>query len=261
METLFSIQKIVLIGSGNVATQLGMSLHEAGYSIIQVYSRTRKSATLLAKKLNAEAVSDFEKISTDGTLYIIAVKDDAISELAKQLKLKEQLVVHTSGTADISILKNCSKNYGVFYPLQTFSKSKQIDFMKVPVCIEANNKKTTDQLVYFAKSISRQVRRISSEQRKMLHLAAVFACNFSNDMYVIASTILSNHRLPFDLLKPLIMETAEKVQSNDPVKMQTGPAIREDIKTITAHLNLLKDKKLKSIYKLMSDHIINNIKK
>ena len=256
METLFYIQKIVLIGAGNVATQLGSALFEAGYPILQVYSPTQKSASLLAKKLSASAITDLKKLDRNATLYIIAIKDDAIAELAKHLKLNDQLVVHTSGTVDAVVLKTCSKNYGIFYPLQTFSKGKAVEFATVPVCVEGNNQKTIIALEYFAKSISKNVQKISPEQRKVLHLAAVFACNFSNHMYTIAAAILSKQRLSFDLLKPLILETADKIKSNDPAKMQTGPAIRKDVKTMNAHLKLLgTDKQLKTIYKLISDHI------
>jgi predicted short-subunit dehydrogenase-like oxidoreductase (DUF2520 family) len=255
----FSTHKVVLLGAGNVATQLGKALHANGYLISQVYSPTKKSATALSKKLAATPVSDLKKIDLTASIYIIAVKDDAIEALAKHVKLKDQLIVHTSGTVEMDVLKRCSKNYGVFYPLQTFSKDKAVDFKHVPVCIESNNKPTTTSLEYFAKSISKNVQKINSEQRKILHVAAVFACNFSNHMYTIAASILADHHLPFDLLKPLIAETAEKISSNEPAKMQTGPAIRKDVTTMDAHLKLLsKDKKLKAIYKLMSDHIINS---
>lgn len=256
--TTLSTHKIVLLGAGNVATQLGKALQKNGYLISQVYSPTKKSATTLAKKLKSNPISDLKKIDLTAAVYVIAVKDDAISALAQQLKLNDQLVVHTSGTVEMAVLKNCSKNYGVFYPLQTFSKNKEVDFKNVPVCIESNNKATATSLEYFAKSISKNVQRINSEQRKIIHVAAVFACNFSNHMYTIAASILADHRLSFDLLKPLIAETADKIKANDPAKMQTGPAIRKDVKTMNAHLKLLAtDKKLKTIYQLISDHINN----
>jgi predicted short-subunit dehydrogenase-like oxidoreductase (DUF2520 family) len=252
----FSTHQVVLLGAGNVATQLGMTLHQNGYLISQVYSPTKKSANTLAKKLKSTPVSDLKKIDLTASVYIIAVKDDAISALAQQLKLKDQLIIHTSGTVEMDVLKGCSKNYGVLYPLQTFSKDKRVDFKNVPVCIESSNKTTAVSLEYFARSISKNVQKINSEQRKILHVAAVFACNFSNHMYTIAASILADHRLSFDLLKPLIAETADKIKSNDPANMQTGPAIRNDVKTMQAHLKLLsKDKKLKTIYKLISDHI------
>jgi predicted short-subunit dehydrogenase-like oxidoreductase (DUF2520 family) len=254
---IFSTHKIVLLGAGNVATQLGKALHENGYLVSQVYSPTKRSAGTLAKKLKSNPISDLKKVDRTASVYIIAVKDDAIALLAKQLKLKDQLIVHTSGTVDINVLKGCSTNYGVFYPLQTFSKDKPLDFKNVPVCIESSNKATAVSLEYFAKSLSKNVQKINSEQRKIIHVAAVFACNFSNHLYTIAASILAGHRLSFDLLKPLIAETADKIKLNAPVKMQTGPAIRKDVKTMNAHLKLLsKDKKLKMIYKLMSDHIM-----
>ncbi|MBA3972009.1 MAG: DUF2520 domain-containing protein, partial [Bacteroidetes bacterium] len=193
---------------------------------------------------------------------IIAVKDDVIASVAKQLNLKDKIVVHTSGTVDMAVLKKVTKNYGVLYPLQTLSKDIEIDFKTVPVCIEASNKATSESLQYFAKSISRNVQRINSEQRKKIHLAAVFACNFSNHMYSIADDLLGNDKLSLELLKPLIEETANKIKLGRPHKMQTGPAIRGDKQTINAHLKLLsKDKRNQKIYKLLSESIVTASKK
>jgi predicted short-subunit dehydrogenase-like oxidoreductase (DUF2520 family) len=249
--------KITLIGSGNVATHLGIALHAAGYQIVQVYSPTKKSASALAKKVNAEAITDLKKINSGSTIYIIAVKDDVIEKVAKQLHLKDKIVVHTSGTASMDLLKKSAKNFGVFYPLQTFSKNKPLDLSSVPVCIEANNKSTATTLEYFAKSISRNVQKINSDQRRIIHLAAVFACNFSNHMYAIAENILKKEKLSLDILKPLIIETANKIKNGSPAEMQTGPAIRGDKKTMNAQIKLLgKDKKLKEIYQLISKNII-----
>jgi len=258
MASSSPVQKVILIGAGNVATQLGKALNNAGHLILQVYSPTRKSAIVLAKKINAQPITDLKKLNTTASIYIIAVKDDAIPELVKQLKFREQLVVHTSGSVDLSVLKNASKNHGVFYPLQTFSKNKSVDFSSIPICIEGSNKSTTKSLKLFAKSISKNVHEINSSQRKVLHVGAVFACNFSNHMYAIAASLLAKHKLSFDLLKPLIIETADKIKEHNPVLMQTGPAIRNDKKTMDAHLKLLAtDKELKTIYKLISDHIRN----
>jgi predicted short-subunit dehydrogenase-like oxidoreductase (DUF2520 family) len=255
MSILIS-NNIILIGAGNAASHIGLALYNAGYKITQVYSRTKKSAAALAKKTNAEAINDLKKLDLTASIYIIAVKDDAIAEVASQLKLKDKIVVHTSGTASIDVLQNVSKNYGVFYPLQTFSKNKAIDFRAVPICIEANNRSTASSLEYFAKSISSSVQKVNSDQRKIIHLAAVFACNFTNHMYAIAEDILVNNKLSLDVLKPLIEETANKIKSNSPLAMQTGPAIRGDKKTMDAHLKLLSgNKKLKEIYKLMSESI------
>jgi predicted short-subunit dehydrogenase-like oxidoreductase (DUF2520 family) len=249
-------QSIVLIGSGNVASQLGAVLKKEGYHISQVYSPTKKNAALLAKKLNAEAITSLKQINVSASIYIIAVKDDVIETIAKQLKLKDKLVVHTSGTLSMDVLNGVSKNHGVFYPLQTFSKDVKTDFKTVPVCIEGSNKNTSDSLMYFAKSISKNVTKINSEQRKKIHLAAVFASNFSNHMYTIADRILGNEKLSFNLLKPLIEETTNKIKQGKPSAMQTGPAIRDDKKTMDAQMKLLsKDKKLQLIYKMLSESI------
>ncbi len=249
--------KISIIGSGNLATQLGFALHKEGYFISQVYSRSQKNASILSKKLKAEAITDFKKLSKDSSIYIIAVKDDAIESVAKQLKLKDQIVVHTSGSVSMDVLKKYSKNYGVFYPLQTFSKDKQSNFKVIPICIEASNNNTSTTLQYFAKSISSNVQKVNSAQRKKIHLAAVFACNFSNHMYAIAEKLLAKDKLSFDLLKPLIEETANKTINTKPSKAQTGPAIRNDKKTMDAHLKvLLKEKDLQKIYELISKSIV-----
>jgi predicted short-subunit dehydrogenase-like oxidoreductase (DUF2520 family) len=247
---------ITLIGAGNVATQLGLALSEAGYPVLQVYSRTKASATTLSKKLKAAAITDLKELDPNASIYIIAVKDDAIAEVAKKLKLKDKIVVHTSGSVSMDVLKSVSKNHGVFYPLQTFTKEKKVNFREVPVCIEGSNKATSTTLQYFAKSISANVQKADSEQRKVIHLAAVFACNFSNHMYAIAEDILKKNKLSLDLLKPLIEETAMKIKDHSPKDVQTGPAVRGDEKTIKKHLKLLKNEnKFKQIYELLSKNI------
>jgi predicted short-subunit dehydrogenase-like oxidoreductase (DUF2520 family) len=249
--------KIILIGAGNVATQIGLALKDAGYKISQVYSKTKSSAASLSKKLKASSITDLKKIDKDAAIYIIAVKDDAVTDIAKQLKLKDNIVVHTSGSVSIDALKKTSSNYGVLYPLQTFTKDKKINFKTVPLCIEGNNKATSTSLQYFAKSISSNVKLVSSEQRKVIHLAAVFACNFSNHMYSIADDILKKNKLSLDLLKPLIEETAQKIKDNSPAKVQTGPAVRGDKKVMEGHLKLIDNKNRKEIYKLISQSIIS----
>ncbi|CAN5475211.1 DUF2520 domain-containing protein [soil metagenome] len=248
--------KISIIGAGNLATQLGTALFEEGYLISQVYSRTSKNAITLSKKIKAVAITDLRKLSDDASIYIVSVKDDAIETICKQLKLKDKIVVHTSGSVSIDVLKSCSKNYGVFYPLQTFSKNKTVDFKSIPICIEANNTATSTTLQYFAKSISGNVQKVNSLQRQKIHLAAVFACNFSNHMYVLAETLLAKDKLSLDLLKPLIEETAIKIKTTKAKDSQTGPAVRGDKKTQDAHLKLLsKEKDLSKIYTLLSESI------
>ncbi len=249
--------KIVIIGAGNVATQLGLAL-KAKSNIVQVVSKTKSSASKLASLLNCDYTLSFEKINTTADIYIIAVNDDAVKEVASQLKLQDKIVVHTSGSVEMELLKTSSKNYGVFYPLQTFSKNKKADFKNIPICLEANNTKTFTILKSVAESISNNVQKINSEQRKTIHLAAVFACNFSNHLYAIANTILTGKNLSLDLLKPLIEETANKIKNNSPVNMQTGPAIRNDKKTIDNHLKMLAGKKeYTQLYKLLSQSIVD----
>jgi predicted short-subunit dehydrogenase-like oxidoreductase (DUF2520 family) len=247
---------IVLIGAGNVATQLGLALKKAGLNIIQVYSKHRSSSQKLAKLLKCEHTNSSEKINKTADIYIIAVNDDVIAEVAKQIYLSNKIVVHTSGSVEMDVLKTSSKNIGVFYPLQTFSKMKKVYFKDIPICLEANNTKTYKTLKQLALSISNNVQKINSEQRINIHIAAVFACNFTNHFYSIANDILQANKLSLDIIKPLIAETAEKIKNNLPAKMQTGPAIRGDKKTMDKHLKMLANKDHKKLYQLISENII-----
>lgn len=249
--------RITIIGSGNVATHLGAAFKNAGYKIVQVFSATYQNAALLAYHLQAEAISNLEIISPDTDMFVIAVKDDAIGNIAKQLAKYQKLTVHTSGATDLQVILKYNPSSGVFYPLQTFSKIKEVDFRQVPLCIEGGNEDITKQLIAIAQNISNNVERIGSAQRKILHLAAVFACNFPNGLYAIAQMLLAEHQLDFNLLRPLILETAQKVQDNFPNQVQTGPAIRNDEKTMAAHLNLLDQQpQLQQVYTLLSQSII-----
>jgi predicted short-subunit dehydrogenase-like oxidoreductase (DUF2520 family) len=251
--------RITLIGSGNVATHLAAAFKNAGHGIVQVYSRDMHNAALLAYHVKAEAIDDLTQINPETDLFIIAVKDDAIAGIAKQLAHFKILTVHTSGATGLEALSAIIPNAGVFYPLQTFSKSKEVDFWWVPLCIEGADENITLELEQLARTISNKVYRINSAQRKILHLAAVFACNFPNYLYDVATQILQQHKMEFDLLKPLILETARKVQDNLPGAVQTGPALREDQSTMSAHLQLLADEpQLQMIYELLSQGIITN---
>ncbi|MFY9308354.1 MAG: DUF2520 domain-containing protein [Bacteroidia bacterium] len=250
--------KIVLLGAGNVATHLGLALKKSGQPIVQVYSRQFENAVGLAKKLNCGYTDSLKTIDKTADVYIIAVKDDVVGEIAKLLKLKNKIVVHTSGSVDMNVLKTASANYGVFYPLQTFSKSNKVNIKAVPFCLEASNSKTLKSLTVLAENISNNVLEINSEQRKTIHLAAVFACNFSNHMYAIADVLLKANNLSLDILKPLIEETAKKIQHASPVEMQTGPAKRKDKNTMNKHLQLLGNRKeYKKMYRLLSKSIMD----
>ncbi|MGZ3752600.1 MAG: Rossmann-like and DUF2520 domain-containing protein [Mucilaginibacter sp.] len=249
--------RITIIGSGNVATHLAAAFKNAGHAIVQVYSRDLQNASLLAYHVRAEAIDDLVNINPETDLFVIAVKDDAIEYIASALAEYHKLLVHTSGATDLQALLNHTQTAGVFYPLQTFSKTKEVNFNTVPLCIEGADEQITSQLKELAYTITQSVYHISSSERKTLHLAAVFACNFPNFLYYIAQQLLMDQKLPFDLLRPLILETAEKVQQLLPADVQTGPAIRNDEKTMSTHLQQLAEKpELAAIYKLLSQGII-----
>ena len=249
--------RITIIGSGNVATHLSAAFKNAGHAIVQVYSRDMQNASLLAYHVKAEAIDRLEQINPETDLFVIAVKDDAIEPIAAELAKYNKLIVHTSGATNLQTLLKYTQNAGVFYPLQTFSKTKQVNFNTVPLCIEGADEKITSTLNELAYTVSQNVYRINSDQRKTLHLAAVFACNFPNYLYYVSQQLLAEKQLPFDLLRPLILETAEKVQEHLPVNVQTGPAVRNDEKTMDSHLEQLQQNPdLQEIYKLLSQGII-----
>ena len=249
--------RITIIGSGNVATHLAAAFKNAGHVIVQVYSRNMQNAALLAYHVKAEAIDSLDAINTDTNLFVIAVKDDVIGPIAEQLTKYQKLMVHTSGATDLYNLLAFSDNVGVFYPLQTFSKVKEVDFLNVPVCVEGADEAIAKQLTALAQTISNNVYQIDSAKRKTLHLAAVFANNFPNYLYNIAQQLLAKQNLSFDLLRPLISETAQTVQTRLPNEVQTGPAIRNDENTMAFHLQLLQDQsELQQLYKALSQGII-----
>lgn len=249
--------RITIIGSGNVATHLSAAFRNAGHRIVQVYSRNMDNAALLAYHVKAEPIDDLAQIDPETDIFIISIKDDAIGLAAEQLAVHQKLMVHTSGATDMYALLAFSDNVGVFYPLQTFSKTKEVDFMTVPLCIEAADQTIAQKLKELAQSISNNVYDVDSAQRKVLHVAAVFACNFPNYLYNIAQQLLAQHNLDFDLIRPLILETAQKALVALPATVQTGPAIRGDQVTMNNHLALLADRPdLQQIYNLLSQGII-----
>ncbi len=251
------IKNAVIIGAGNLATQLALSMLENGIEIKQVFSRTIQSAKELAQKLNTGFTCDLSKIFPDADIYIIAVKDSAIQEVLENITLKEDcLIVHTAGSIPMQIIDGFTSNYGVFYPLQTFSKSRKVDFSAIPICIEANHPGNLMKLQDLAVKLSKTVRQITSEERKTLHMAAVFTNNFVNHFYAVGANILQDKHLSFDLLKPLILETAEKIQSLHPIEAQTGPAKRKDQSIINAQLKMLEDKpEFQKIYSFVTESI------
>ncbi|MGK6351966.1 Rossmann-like and DUF2520 domain-containing protein [Parapedobacter sp. DT-150] len=250
---------VVLLGSGHVATHLGKALAEAGHRIVQVYSQTLAHAAALAANVNAEAIGDLASLAADADLYIIAVKDDAIEQVAAQLPSSlEGIVVHTAGSVDMNVLA-AQAHYGVLYPVQTFSKAKAVDFSTIPIAVEAADGDTHTRLSKLASSLSSRVFPCDSKQRLSLHVAAVFACNFTNHFYAIGAKILQEHQLDFDLIRPLILETAEKVMVHQPTDVQTGPAVRNDAETMAKHLKLLEGRpQLREIYRKLSREIFES---
>ena len=247
--------KIVLIGAGNLATNLGKALLSAGHDIVQVFSRTVESATALAQIAGGAPVTDIEQVRADADLYVVSVKDSVLGELLPRLcKGKETKVfLHTAGSMDMNVFEGMAIHYGVFYPMHTFSKSKEVDFSAIPCFIEANDDYAHAMIADMAHELSGNVYELSSADRKYLHLSAVFACNFVNHCYAISEKILADHGIPFDVMLPLIDETARKVHELSPREAQTGPAVRFDENVIRMQAALLKNQpQIKDIYERLS---------
>lgn len=248
--------KIILIGAGNLATQLAVALQKKGMTPAYIYSRTRESAEQLSERLrDVPHSTDISQVSTDGDLYIFAVKDSALLDLVSRMPSNRGLWVHTAGSMDMEVFAPYTARYGVFYPMQTFSKERETDFDDIPIFVEANHTNDTERLQELAGRLSTKVYEATSEQRKYLHLAAVFACNFTNHLYALCDRILSEHGLPFETMLPLIRETAAKVADMPPEQAQTGPAIRYDKNVIDKQMALLSDPTMRQIYDLMSRSI------
>lgn len=258
MET--QIKSVSIVGAGNVAHNLGRMMHDAGVTIDSIYSRNLANAKILADKLKAKAVDELDAIDTSSELLLFAVKDDVLAAVGNKLSGSSQILAHTSGSMGIDVFGAASRP-AVFYPLQTFSKNKEYDGMSFPICIEAANPSDMSQLKSLGTVIvgKENVYEIDSAQRKTLHVAAVFACNFTNYFYSVAEEILKDRALSFDLLKPLISETISKIDERGPTKNQTGPAVRGDQKIINDHLNYLNSNPdYQHLYKLVTEQIINN---
>lgn len=243
---------VTLLGAGNVATHLFKAFKEAKeITVNQWYNRSLKS--LQPYKNEVEICDDVSKL-TESDIYILAVSDDAISALSEALPFSNRMVVHTSGSMSLYDIDKKNKR-GVFYPLQTFSKDTELDFKNVPLCVEALHKKDLPLLKNLAKAIGSESHKVNSDQRSVLHLAAVFVNNFTNQIYRIAHEITESEGAEFDILKPLILETALKVQNVSPYIAQTGPAKRHDKKTIKKQLKALDNEHHKAIYQLLTESI------
>ncbi|PKB00267.1 Rossmann-like domain-containing protein [Flavobacteriaceae bacterium MAR_2009_75] len=244
--------KVSIIGTGNVAKHLYNAFFKAEIvEIIQVVGRNKKALSSFG--IEEKTTSDFSEIE-DADIYVVAVSDSAISAVSQKLESKSGLVAHTSGASSIEMLSK-HKAYGVFYPLQTFSKDQKIDFRKVPVCVEGSTKSNMTILKKLGSEISESVHEVDSEQRQTLHLSAVFVNNFTNHLFYIGNKICEENQLPFDLLKPLIEETVQKLKSTTPFNAQTGPARRGDQETLISHMEQLGSLQDKEIYNLLSQSI------
>ena len=249
--------KIVLIGAGNLATHLGKALHAAGHDMVQVFSRTMLSAETLASLLDAEPLTDISQVRDDADVYIFSVKDSALEQLISQLCGGEKKVfLHTAGSMPMSVFRGKALHCGVLYPMQTFSKQREVDFSIIPCFIEANDEFAQKQIEGLAVQISHRVYQLSSEDRRYLHLSAVFACNFANHCYAVSQELLQQHGIPFDVMLPLIDETAAKVHGMTPKDAQTGPAVRYDENVIGKQIQLLENQPyFQKIYDSMSKSI------
>ena len=255
-QQLQPINRIVFIGAGNLATRLSIEMKAHGFEVAQVWSRTEASARTLASRIGAPYTTAVDEIVDDADLYIFAVKDTALADLIAAMPHRRGLWVHTAGSVDLDIFASAGVRHGVFYPLQTFSKARRPDFSEIPIFIEAATEADRGLLYEAAARITSSVIDATSEQRRHLHLAAVFACNFTNHMYAIAARLVEEHNLPFEALRPLIKETAAKIEDLTPLEAQTGPAIRFDEAVISRHLALLDgEPDLQAIYGLVSRSI------
>lgn len=249
------IEKISIIGTGNVAHQLGRAFVKNNFKIDGVWGRTDSKSKALAKDLSSNWIEKIENIPTDTDLVLVCVSDDAILEVVENIP-EHLSIAYTSGSVLLNSLPK-RKEIGVFYPLQTFTKSRELSFDDIPILIESENKQFAGLLEKCAIRLSKTVRYTSSEERHKIHIAAVMVNNFTNHIYHLANLYMDKEHLPFDILKPLILETAEKIQKMSPSEAQTGPAKRNDQNVIKKHLSELNDE-TKSIYKLLSESILKH---
>jgi predicted short-subunit dehydrogenase-like oxidoreductase (DUF2520 family) len=247
---------IVIIGTGNVATILGRKFKKAGHTILQVVGRNSAAASKLAYELNTVSTNYRSSINNNADIYIVAVSDNAITDVIEDLKLPGKVIAHTAAAAAKEILKPVSEHYGVFYPLQTLRK-EMAELPDTPLFFDGNDEKAKTILEKLAHSIAGEnVVQAGNDERIKLHIAAVFASNFTNYMYMLAEEYCQKEGIDFNLLHPLIEETALRIKTVSPAEVQTGPAIRHDDETIKKHLALLKSHpQLQKVYTFLSESI------
>jgi predicted short-subunit dehydrogenase-like oxidoreductase (DUF2520 family) len=246
--------RTVIIGSGNTATVLGKKILAAGHQVLQVVGRNRATTERLAALLQAD-VADVTGISKEADIFILAIPDNAIAEVATQLNLDKKLVVHTAGSVSKDVLKECSRNYGILWPVQSLRKEIN-ELPEIPFLIDANTPDNLAMIAEFASSMQGAVKIAGDEERLKLHLAAVMVSNFTNHLYTLADQYCRQEKLDFNLFHPLISSIAERVRHFEPARVQTGPAVRHDTRTIDKHLELLKEHPgLKELYALFTKNI------
>jgi predicted short-subunit dehydrogenase-like oxidoreductase (DUF2520 family) len=251
----FETKNVVLIGAGHMAYHLGKELKRSNNKLLKIINRSSENGERLAFELGCQFSMDFKSIPDEADVVIIAVKDDAVKAVADQVSCNGILVAHTSGGVPMSALENSSDKIGVFYPLQTMHREAEVNMKEVPFCIEGNSKWNEGVLLELARSLSENVQVLNSEQRKISHIAAVFACNFTNHFYALSEEILEKNGMSLDILKPLIKKTAANILTDHPKALQTGPAKRNDAKVMKEHLELLSPE-LKKLYQDVSESII-----
>lgn len=256
---------ITLIGSGNVATWMAQRLqHSERFPITQVYSRKLENARVLAELSGAEAIDDIKALNPDNQLFVFALADKAYDGILPQLPFRLPAAFLTSGTVSCQCLKEHADHYGVIYPLQTFTKTQDMRTLEVPLCLEyqeptypAIGTDYRELMWSLARELSPSCYEVSEEQRAKMHVAAVFACNFSNAMYQVAYKLLADNNLPFEMLMPLLRQTVAKLETLTPAEAQTGPAVRGDVNVMQAQMDSLNDPNVKDIYRIMSDLIMS----
>lgn len=248
--------KTVLIGSGNVATALGSMILGAGHEIIQVVSRNIDHAVTLGAALGVKGVALTEPEFAPADLYIVAISDAALTSIDKIAALKDKFLVHTAGSVSMDVFSNLTKTYGVLYPLQTLSRSAD-KVPQTPFLVEGNSKETLHRIVAFARTISENVKEGTENDRLNYHIAAVFASNFTNHLFAVTEAFCEKERIDFRFLIPLINEVTQRINTNSPFDVQTGPAVREDIFTVNRHLQKLSSHAdLKYLYLKLSESIL-----
>ena len=248
--------KITILGSGNVATHLAKAFYGAGYQILQIWSREYDHAEALANQVFAEPIDKLKLLYPTADIYVLAVADDALFDLALDLKLRDAIVLHTAGSVSLKVLAPISRKHGVIWSPQTFIRDVAMDYSSLPFCIEGSSDEVEERIRQLLEPVSQHIYTTDTEQRKWLHLAAVITNNFGNAINALAQDLLQEHDIPFEIMHPLIEMTAEKLKHGGLWQQQTGPARRQDQKTIDNQRSLLADNpQMLKLYDLMTEII------